>query len=172
MDDIDILVPNELAQHRSLAELRDELIEKPEGSFRQPPGKTSADSEYQPVYPQVRNKQHSVQILGKKFLKLAACSRVDDQPGIESARTQQIKVPQREKCLATETRRGMLRDNTDFHITSCGTKDLVVSQGAQHSLERKLPRIFCGCELDVWTDATGTAMVGPAVQQTHLSRRM
>jgi hypothetical protein len=58
---------------------------------RNPPGKTSADSEYQPVDPQVKNKKDSVKVSRKKFFKLASCSGVDDQPRIDSAGAQQAR---------------------------------------------------------------------------------
>ena len=128
MDHIDQLRADQVAHDRALTELGDELIDKPKGSFRNAPGKTSTDSEYQPVNPQVRNKKDPVEVPRKKFLELASCSGVDDQPRIDSAGAQQAKIAQRQKGLTAEVCGSVLRYNTDLHIGLGRTEDLVISQ--------------------------------------------
>ena len=127
MNHIDRLRADQLAYDRALIALGDELIDEPQGSFRKAPGKTSTDSEYQPVNPQVRNKKDPVEVSWKQFLELASCSGVDDQPRIDSAGAQQAKIAQRKKGLAAEVCGGVFRYNTDLHIGLGRTEDLVVS---------------------------------------------
>jgi hypothetical protein len=80
------------------------------------------------VNPQVRNKKDSVEVPRKKFLELAPCSGVDDQPGIDSAVAQQAKIVQRKKGLTAEVCGSVLGYNTDLHIGLCRTEDLIISE--------------------------------------------
>jgi hypothetical protein len=102
VDDIDILLPNQTAQHRALTELSDELVQEPECGFRNSPREKTAETEEKLVNPKVGNKQYSPHLLWKQFGEFAPRSRVNYQPGIDSSRLQQAEVTEREERLAAE----------------------------------------------------------------------